>query len=80
MISKKIINYNHEPDVMKSHVAIIINSIKEESIHNIGKKPSQIINDCLSTITQMISAHLPTVKNMKQIKYRNKKKGKTANY
>lgn len=77
-----MLNHNHDPDVIKSKVSNIVNLIKEESINNIGKKPSQIINDCVALTSGTISAYLPTIKKLKQIIYRNKKNGKrkTAYY
>lgn len=79
LITKKILDHNHDPDVIKSKVANIINLIKEDSIHNNAKKPSQIINDCLTTTSDEITTHLPTIKNLKQVIYRIKKR-ESANH
>lgn len=74
-VSKNLLAHNHDSDVLKSKVADVVNNIKHESVLH---KPSQIINDCISTTSEEISAHIPTHKNLKQRKIEVKKR-KTAN-
>lgn len=69
-------NHNHDPEPARLAVASIIDKIKSDSYQNTGKKTCQILQTAKSSSDELILSELPSTSALRQVVYREKKKGK----